>query len=431
MSQSPTRSQAATTFVLFVVISALILVPWSMRRRVATGTQSAPFASGPALSLTAPSKALSRIDQQSIRVAVTGLQKQLDLSIDGPYQIRPVGNSKVLSRGDKLAATTVTATGNGLRIGKSEFAVTRLEIVPNQSPSVWVNGHEYRGTVRLFRQPGGAIRAVNVLPIAEYLASVIDSEMPTSFGVEARKAQAIVARTYALDVLKSGEGNAEFDLFASTSSQKYLGFQYRDGSRRLAGESEASRQIVRDTTGVVAMFQGRLFRTYYSAVCGGQTTQGSAVFSDAVSALKSVPCDYCREANLYRWQSEISRTTVGDKLKEHFRGEGKTLDRLQSITLVSGQPSKGLEVPEFEVRDGKRSHRISAATLRRLLPSGIVYSPFFSIVEKADKLQFSGRGHGHAAGLCQWGARGQGLAGKTGYEIVRYYYTGAKIVQLQ
>ena len=431
MSQSPTRSQAATTFVLFVVITALILVPWSMRRRIATGTQSAPFASGPALSLIAPSKALSRTDQQSIRVAVTGRQKQLDLSIDGPYQIRPVGNSKVLSRGDKLAATTVTATGNGLRIGKSEFAVTRLEIVPNQSPSVWVYGHEYRGTVRLFRQSGGAIRAVNVLPIAEYLASVVDSEMPTSFGVEARKAQAIVARTYALDVLKSGEGNAEFDLFASTSSQKYLGFQYRDGSRRLAGESEASRQIVRDTTGVVAMFQGRLFRTYYSAVCGGQTTQGSAVFSDAVSALKSVPCDYCREANLYRWQSEISKTTAGDKLKEHFRGEGKTLDRLQSITLVSGQPSKGLEVPEFEVRDGKRSHRISASTLRRLLPSGIVYSPFFSIVEKADKLQFSGRGHGHAAGLCQWGARGQGLAGKTGYEIVRYYYSGAKIVQLQ
>lgn len=431
MSQSPTRSQAATTFVLFVVISALILVPWSMRRRVATGTQSAPFASGPALSLIAPSKALSRIDQQSIRVAVTGPQKQLDLSIDGPYQIRPVGNSKVLSRGDKLAATTVTATGNGLRIGKSEFAVTRLEIVPNQSPSVWVNGHEYRGTVRLFRQPGGAIRAVNVLPIAEYLASVIDSEMPTSFGIEARKAQAIVARTYALDVLKSGEGNAEFDLFASTSSQKYLGFQYRDGSRRLAGESEASRQIVHDTTGIVAMFQGRLFRTYYSAVCGGQTTQGSAVFSDAVSALKSVPCDYCREANLYRWQSELPKTTVGDKLKEHFRGEGKTLDRLQSITLVSGQPSKGLEVPEFEVRDGKRSHRISAATLRRLLPSGTVYSPFFSIVEKSDKLQFSGRGHGHAAGLCQWGARGQGLAGKTAYEIVRYYYSGAKIVQLQ
>ncbi len=430
MSDPSIRSRAVASVLLLVVLTVLILVPWSLWQRVATEVPATRFVSGPALSLAAESKALARIDEENIRVAVTGSQRQLDLSIDGPYQLRPVGSSKVLSRGEKLAVTTVIATSNGLRIGKTEYAVTRLEIIPNQSPSVWVNGHEYRGTVRFFRQSGGAIRAVNVLPIAEYLASVVDSEMPTSFGVEARKAQAIVARTYALDVLRSGEGNAEFDLFASTSSQKYLGYQYRDGSRRLAGESEASRQIVRDTTGMVAMFQGRLFRTYYSAVCGGQTTQGTAIFSDAVSALKSVSCDYCREANLYRWESDLSKTTVSDKLKEHFRGEGKSFDRLQSIVLVSGQPSKGLEVPEFEVRDGKRSHRISAATLRRLLPPGTVYSPFFSITEKSDKLLFSGRGHGHAAGLCQWGARGQGLVGKTAYEIVRYYYSGAKLVQL-
>jgi len=431
MSDSPIRSRTAISILLLAVLTALFFISWGMRRRAVTESSQNGFSSGPVLSFAAESKPLARIDQESIRVAVTGPQKQLDISIDGPYQLRPVGSSKVLSRAEKLAATTVTATGNGLKFGKTEFAVTRLEVVPNQSPSVWVNGHEYRGIVRFFRQPGGSIRAVNVLPISEYLASVVDSEMPTSFGIEARKAQAIVARTYALDVLRSGEGNAEFDLFASTSSQKYLGFQYRDGSRRLAGESEASRQIVRETTGIVAMFQGRLFRTYYSAVCGGQTTQGAAVFSDAVTALKSVPCDFCREANLYRWESELSKIAVSDKLKEYFRGEGKSFDRLQTIKLASGQPSKGLEVPEFEVRDGKRTYRISAATLRRLLPPGKVYSPFFSVTEKADKLQFSGRGHGHAAGLCQWGARGQGLAGKSAYEIVRYYYSGSKLVQLQ
>ncbi|HLQ43191.1 MAG TPA: SpoIID/LytB domain-containing protein, partial [Planctomycetaceae bacterium] len=319
----------------------------------------------------------------------------------------------------------------GLRVGKSEYPVARLEIVPSQSPSVWVNGHQYRGSMRLFRRPGGVVLAVNVLPLADYLASVVDSEMPTSFGVEARKAQAIVARTYALDVIRGGEGNAEFDLFASTSSQKYLGYQYRDGSRRLAGESEGSRQIVRETTGMVCMFEGRLFRTYYSAVCGGHTTQGTAVFTDAVAALKSVPCNFCREANLYRWQTELPKSTVSELLTAHFQADGQAFGRLQSITLVSGHPDIGTSVEEFEVRDGQRSRRISAATLRRQFPSGILYSPFFSITDKSDKLQFSGRGHGHAVGLCQWGARGQARAGKSAFEIVRYYYSGAKIVQLQ
>jgi stage II sporulation protein D len=62
-----------------------------------------------------------------------------------------------------------------------------------------------------------------------------------------------------------------------------------------------------------------------------------------------------------------------------------------------------------------------------------LYSPFFTISEsgKSNTLHFEGRGHGHAVGLCQWGARGQSLLGKSGYEIVRYYYSGAKIVQLQ
>lgn len=420
---------AALSLSLLALVAALVVVSWSLRR-----PPRESLTGGPNESLAATSKTLSRADQTTVRVAVTASpQKQIELSIDGPYQLRPVGSDKVLSRGQSLGSSTVTATSNGFKIGKAEHAVTRLEIVATQSPSIWVNGHEYRGNLRLFRRSGGGVLAVNVLPLGDYLASVVDSEMPTSFGVEARKAQAIVARTYALDVVRSDEGDSEFDLFASTSSQKYLGFQYRDGSRRLAGESEASRQVVRDTTGMVCTFQGRLFRTYYSAACGGHTTQGIAVFADAVAALKSVPCDFCREAKLYRWQADLPKADVEAKLKAYFRSEGKPFEKLQSIKLASGDPDRGTDVPEFAVNDGKRTHRISAATLRRQLSVSTLYSPFFSISEtgKSNTLHFEGRGHGHAVGLCQWGARGQSQLGKTGYEIVRYYYSGAKIVQLQ
>lgn len=421
------RKPIILTMGFVAALTAVTLAVWLRP----TDSSRTPIASLP-LAMAAPTKALSRADQTLVRVAVTSSpQKQIELSIDGAYQLRPVGSDKVLSRGERLGSTTVAATSNGIRIGKTEHSVTRLEVVPGQSPSIWINGHEYRGSIRFFRRSGGSLIAVNVLPLADYLASVVDSEMPTSFGVEARKAQAIAARTYALDVVRSNEGDPDFDLFASTSSQKYLGFQYRDGSRRLAGESEASRQIVRDTTGMVCTFQGRLFRTYYSAVCGGHTTQGSAVFSDAVSALKSVSCDYCREAKLYRWQADFPKSEVGEKLVKHFRSEGKTFERLQSIVLVGGDPLRSTSVPEFDVRDGKRSQRISATTLRRLLGTSTLYSPFFSITEKSGTLHFDGRGHGHAVGLCQWGARGQALAGKTGFEIVRHYYSGAKIVQLQ
>jgi stage II sporulation protein D len=420
-------SAATLSLSLLALLAALAVVPWSWRL-----PDQATLTGGPRETWAAPAKTWSRADQTTIRVAVTPTpQKQIELSVEGAYQLQPVGSDKVLSRGQQLPTSTVTATGSGFKLGKSEFAVTRLEIVPTQSPAVWVNGHQYRGKLRLFRRSGGGILAVNVLPLGDYLASVVDSEMPLSFGEEARKAQAIAARTYALDVVRSDEGDAEFDVFASTSSQKYLGVQYRDGSRRLAGESEASRKIVRDTTGMVCTYQGRLFRTYYSAACGGRTTQGSAVFSDAVSALKSVPCDYCREARLYRWEADLPKSEVEAKLKTYFRSEGQTLEKLQSIKLVSGSPDRGNEVPEFEIRDGQRALRISAATLRRQISVSTLYSPFFSITEKSGRLHFDGRGHGHAVGLCQWGARGQGLEGKTCNQILRYYYSGASIVQLQ
>lgn len=387
---------------------------------------------GATVALAASPETLSRADQTLIRVAVTPTpQKKIELSIDGPYQLRPVGSDQILSRGKQLGASTVAATSSGLRIGQANFAVTRLEIVPSKSPSVWVNGHQYRGAIRLFRRSGGTVLAVNVLPLGDYLASVVDSEMPTAFGTEARKAQAIVARTYALDVLRSDEGNGEFDLFASTSSQKYLGYQYQDGNRRLAGESAASRQIVRDTTGMVCTYQGRLFRTYYSAACGGRTTLGSAVFTDAVAALQSVPCEYCRDSKHYRWEANVAKAEVAAKLTAHFRSEGQSFGKLQSIQRVSGDPTNGTEIPEFEVRDGRRALRISAATLRRLISVTTLLSPFFTITDQGDSWHFVGRGHGHGVGLCQWGARGQAQQGRSCYEILRYYYPGAKIVQLR
>src|SRR5207302_4392397 len=109
--------------------------------------------------------------------------------------------------------------------------------------AVWVEVHQYRGTVRIHRQSGNTVAAVNVLPLEDYVASVVDGEMPSAFPDEARKAQAIIARTYALYQRDVAEKASIADLFASTRSQKYLGYQYRDGGKLLAGESMASRKI--------------------------------------------------------------------------------------------------------------------------------------------------------------------------------------------
>ncbi|HLQ45531.1 MAG TPA: hypothetical protein VK137_12420, partial [Planctomycetaceae bacterium] len=132
MIHSSFRSRARTTLCLFTLLTALLCVPWSLRQHAAHDDREPRLVSGPTLSLlAAQSKLLSRADQTPVRIVVTPmLQKQLELSIDGPFQLRPVGNDKVLSRGKALSTSTVTATSTGLRVGQSEYPVARLEIVP-------------------------------------------------------------------------------------------------------------------------------------------------------------------------------------------------------------------------------------------------------------------------------------------------------------
>jgi stage II sporulation protein D len=72
---------------------------------------------------------------------------------------------------------------------------------------------------------------------------------------------------------------------------------------------------------------------------------------------------------------------------------------------------------------------VTAADLREALAEHGIYSPHFTVEVRGDKLRLSGKGHGHGVGLCQWGARGQALAGRSCEQIISHYYRGATIVR--
>lgn len=347
--------------------------------------------------------------------------RTVSIEVSEPFVVRALGTEKVLYHSERVGPTTVSATSAGLRIGKRDVAAAQVEIVPAKSPAVWVEDHQYRGSVRLYRRGTNAVMAVNVLPLEDYLASVIDSEMPAAFPDEARKAQAIVARTYALYQMQVAEPAAIADLSASTRSQKYLGYQYRDGGKLLAGESEAGRKIANATRGKVCHYRGKIFCTYYCAACGGNTLKGTEFFSDAAPLLVSVKCDYCREARLYRWNAEISKADMQRELEPWLKEKGQTSGALKTVALVRSSPAAG-SLPEFDVRAGSQTVRISGSELRQLLVGRGLYSPQFTIEDKGRTFAITGRGHGHGVGLCQWGSRGQALEGKTCEQILNYYY---------
>jgi stage II sporulation protein D len=368
---------------------------------------------------------------REVRVCLTSAPvSQSHLTIDQPYTAQPLGVAqKQPPRRESPGAIVVSVLPGGFRVGRREFRGTSLEIVVERSPAIWVEDHQYRGRVRFVRQGANKMVVVNVVPLEDYVASVVDGEMPAAFPEAARQAQAIVARTYVLFQTQATHASPSYDVYATTRSQNYLGFQYRgrDG-RRYSAESASSRRTAEQTAGLVCLCDGKLFCAYYTAVCGGQTASGSAVFDDPVAALGAVPCEGCQDAELYRWTQELPAAEASDIVKRYFTAHGKRFDGLASIRRVAR--TLNVHEPSFEMSDGKRRYRLSAIDVRRLFPSSIHSFQFDARISEG-QLVIEGRGHGHGVGLCQWGARGMARDGAGPLEIIRHYYPGAEVVSCE
>lgn len=369
----------------------------------------------------------------SIRVKLLhNAVSRLTVRIDGPYRVCLAETDRTLAEADELTAAAVVSIRGGLRVGLKSYAATRIDLVPiGNTPGVWVGTHLYADRVRLLRADDKVI-AINVLPLERYLASVVDGEMPASFPASARRSQAIVARTYALWQMTTVGRNRDFDVYASTRSQKYNGLQYRSTANRLlAGESASARAVVRDTAGIVCVHDGKLFCTYYAAVCGGQSVLGTSLFSDAAPPLQCVDCDWCKASPRYRWQRQLSKRDVTSKLLPVLRKPTESWQTLQSITTdPHATPDRNRP---FAVTDGQRTESLTAGEISRRLGFD---SPFFTVKESsnapsADHFEFLGRGHGHGVGLCQWGAAGQGKAHRDCITILTHYYPGVQLVRMR
>jgi stage II sporulation protein D len=353
------------------------------------------------------------------------------IDIDGPYAIRPFNGWGLILQGNRLGPVTFQHLSDGFRIGKVRLpGFGSLEIVSERSPAIRVDNHLYRGRVRFFSRPDGKMIVVNVVPIEDYIASVVDGEMPARFPEAARQAQAIVARSYALFQIDAAKDNPFFDVYASTRSQAYLGCRYWDSAgRAFAGESESSRLVAAQTAGMVCLYDGKVFCTYYTAVCGGRTADGMQVFDDPCPALCSVDCTWCRDAERYRWTRVLPARQASKLFKRFFASQGRRFGELASIR--SDQDAASVRAARFEIGDGKHRYRLSVLDMRRILGTSAIPSLQFTPRLSGSELILEGHGHGHCVGLCQWGARGMALAGHGPLQILAHYYPGARVVSLK
>ncbi|HEX7829631.1 MAG TPA: SpoIID/LytB domain-containing protein, partial [Thermoanaerobaculia bacterium] len=158
-----------------------------------------------------------------------------------------------------------------------------IEIAPLSGETLTLDKQPYRTSARLFVNPRGLLNVINHLNLEDYLLGVVPAEMgPTIYDeVEALKAQAVAARTYALRNLGQFESEG-YDICPGPACQAYKGF---------GGEHDMSTRAVRETAGLVMTHDGNMIDALYSATCGGETSDVGTMFPGRNEPyLKAVKC---------------------------------------------------------------------------------------------------------------------------------------------
>lgn len=297
----------------------------------------------------------------------------------------------------------------GKRVIIRPESVGRPLYIESWNEPILVNDARYRGTISLHNIAGN-LYVVNSLKLNEYLYGVVPVEMPADWPMEAVKAQAIAARTYALyHIFK--QKNMLFDLDATTSSQVYRGMDV---------EKPSSNRAVDETGSLVMLFENEPIVSFFHSTCGGKTVDDRFVWQGSdLPYLKSVHCGYCSASPSFSWDYTLNVFEIKRALNRRY-------PEIRTVDMISLKKNQG-RVSNVVVRHSNGMANMSGNDFRFLISPEKIKSLAFDVEKRGRSLNISGHGWGHGVGLCQWGARGMAESGKSFKEILQHYYRNVSI----
>ena len=369
-------------------------------------------------------------------------------------------------------AVTVTVTTTSTILFQFDCSGAKsLGVVPDGGAGkalTWFKGYKWYGGLEYRRSTGGDLNVINVVAREDYVKGVLPYEMSPSWPLEALKAQAVCARTYALLQTKHRD-SYRFDVCTTTDCQVYQG----------ANQASAlTDRAVEETAGMAAMYGGKYAETYYYASNGGASESSENVWSmplpylvgkeDPYEGTISIPdyvytmtYSYSQLSALLKSKgysigtvssAYVSRTTpTGNVAEITFRDTaGKTVvitkeacrsvleTKSMRFTISGGgsggswqvNPSGGalsslsgaytVTASGVSAYEGGDAYVITASGVSRLQKPPAVSG-------SGSGITISGTGWGHGVGMSQYGAKAMAELGRTYEEILHFYFTGITI----
>ena len=287
----------------------------------------------------------AKLAEKGFEDAVTITEKKTVVSPEAialTQQLRTSGPSEVRSLTKKTASSApivgpidsnlreVIVNGTSDISRYSSLRSVAFGSLNERANPVRLNGKAYRGKIEVFVNARGSLTVVNVVPLEEYLLGVVPAELGLP-QMEAQRAQAVAARTYAVANI-GGYGKQGFDMVPTVWSQVYKGVSI---------ETKMGTQAVQSTRGIVATYNGKPIMAYYTSTCGGRTEDSENIFDHAEPYLRGVECSLEGRRHFEPFLVKTSRNPA------KLRDEGN----LELVKLMSLLASNGFYLGTDQMND--------------------------------------------------------------------------------
>ncbi len=261
---------------------------------------------------------------------------------------------------------------------------------------------------------------INELSMEEYISTLLSREMNSVWPIEALKAQAVAARTYALYKMRANNfskkrGNGTlYDLESSERHQVAGSFFDITERTKRASEETAGKVLVNK--------KGALVPAFFHAKCGGKTFLPHQIWDNSILGYKSIRCPHCHGHGKKSWVKKVLKNRLYKFLKwaqkKGYIDSGKKISKRSRI-LIAPDRLQNLKL-RFYVDDDV--YVIKKTFLRRFFGRNLFPSNYFLVKNKKRYLKILGAGNGHGVGMCQLGALHLAKIGFSYKKILSYYF---------
>lgn len=306
-------------------------------------------------------------------------------------------------------------------ISKSGFKFPEhpIELFSLSSPTGIIKWEKktYNGDFTVITSSQNQCDLVNSLDLEDYIPSLLANEMNAAWPIEALKAQAVAARTYALHKIKTNQvsKNMGFESFYHLEdSEKHQVYgSFHDQTPNTAKATKQTRGEV------LISADGGLAPIFFHAKCGGRTLVPEMVWQSEVAGYREVDCPYCHSHGPKTWDKSFSkkefREVVNTVLNTYYAEEMKSSAKMMMV------PDEKYS-REITVLRGGRKLKLKKSYFRKVLGRREIKSNNFKIDLSDGRVKLVGDGLGHGVGLCQYGALELAKRGHNYKQILSHYF---------